>query len=506
MSLRPSAEPLDSFFPLASRYRGILPDGLRLREDALPVRGFSHTERHIQCVWFDPALRPVGLRTREGEEVVVEDPGVWNLEAGPDFLGAVIRVGPEQRRLAGDVEIHIHAQDWRSHHHAEDPRYARVRVHVTYFPGALKSDELPPGTLQLSLREALAATPAFSFENIEVAAYPFAARAARPPCQEVLTSWEAPHKQAVLDAAGHERLRRKAVRFALRKEAVGEEQALFEEVMAALGYQHNKTPMRHLAERVPLEILRTQATNPAEALALLLGVAGLLPDSPQARWDDATKAYHRRLWDAWWKMREKWVGHIMTREAWRLQGRPANHPVRRLAAAASLFDPRDDLAARWKDWSSRLGGRALSRMQRSLQSASDSYWDRRVSWGGVVARSKVALVGEDRAQALVVNVVVPFLAAGGHAEAIPPEILANLPVESSNSLIRQTAFNLFGSHHPGSLYRTGLRRQGLLQIFHDYCLNDRSRCAACLFPDLLRAWSAAVSSLTPTKAPLGSLK
>ena len=100
----------------------------------------------------------------------------------------------------------------------------------------------------------------------------------------------------------------------------------------------------------------------------------------------------------------------------------------------------------------------------------------------------MALIGADRAHALVTNVAVPFLAAQGRVEALPAEVLSDLPRETSNALARQTAHNLFGAHHPESLYRTGLRRQGLLQIFHDYCLNDRSRCASCTFPALLADW------------------
>jgi hypothetical protein len=482
------SRPYDVFFPLAPQYRGERLDGRAVREEGVSLRGFSHSERHLQCVWFDPALRPARLRTREGEEVAVEDPGVWNLEAGPDFLGAILRVGPGRRRLAGDVEIHIHPHDWRAHGHATDPRYARVRLHVTYFTGALPSEELPSGALQLSLREALAATPSFSFENIEVAAYPFAARATRPPCLEVVQPWNAPEKQAVLEAAGHERLRRKAARLAARRGEVGEEQTLYEEVMAGLGYQHNKAAMRQLAERVPLDRLGEQARGPLEALAILLGVAGLLPTSPASRWDEETRVYFRGLWDAWWKVRDGWVDQAMPRAAWRLQGRPANHPVRRLAAAAALFGGRDKLPAQWSAWSDRLRGRTLAHLTASLQKTSDAYWDHRVSWGGVRSKKPVALLGADRAQAIVVNVAVPYLAVRGKTDTLSPELLAHLPVEASNSLIRQTAFNLFGPHHPVSLYRTGLRRQGLLQIFHDYCLNDRSRCAACTFPALLRAW------------------
>lgn len=478
----------ESVFPAAARYRGGARPRTSVREEAPPARHFSYTERHLQCVWFDPRLRPAELQTCEGEVIAVEDPGVWNLEAGPDFLGAVLRVGPERRRLAGDVELHIHPQDWRHHGHARDPRYARVRLHVTYFPGQLKAHELPPGALQVALREPLARRVDFSFENIEVAAYPFAARAAQPPCQVLLKTWEAPEKHTVLDAAGQERLRRKAERLRVRMEEVGPEQALYEEVMAGLGYQHNKAPFRRLAELVSLDAVREKAGRPMEVLALLLGVAGWLPENPASRWDEETRAHVRALWDAWWKMRESWANRQLPRGAWSVQGRPANHPVRRLAAAAALFGSRDVLAEQWSVWATRQRGRSLERIQRTLQDVSDPYWDHRVSWGGVRSAKPVALIGADRAHALVTNVAVPFLAAQGRVEALPADVLAGLPRETSNALVRQTAHNLFGAHHPESLYRTGLRRQGLLQIFHDYCLNDRSRCTSCTFPALLAEW------------------
>ena len=50
----------------------------------------SITERHVQAIWYDSALRPACLRTVLGGDVSVVDPGVWNLEAGPDFRHAVL--------------------------------------------------------------------------------------------------------------------------------------------------------------------------------------------------------------------------------------------------------------------------------------------------------------------------------------------------------------------------------------------------------------------------------
>ena len=88
-------------------------------------------ERHVQAIWYDRALRPgrlyaVGRSAASGGEVRVVDPGAWNQGAGPDFLGAVIEVGPERTRLCGDVEVHMAPSDWSAHGHGDDPAYRHV--------------------------------------------------------------------------------------------------------------------------------------------------------------------------------------------------------------------------------------------------------------------------------------------------------------------------------------------------------------------------------------------
>lgn len=470
----------DTFFPRAKLYST---SGAKsaVHEPVARAWAFPYSERHLQCVWFDGALRPDGLRTSTGETVIIEDPGIWNLEAGPDFIGAALRIGPGQRRIAGDVEIHIHPAAWRQHGHAQDPRYQRVRVHATYFPGTLPDGEFPPGTIQIALKDALAVRPSFSFENVDVTAYPFALRASVPPCLEELRTWNADQKQAVLDAAGEERLRRKSDRMALQIRETNRDQVLYEEVMAAFGFKHNKSPFRQLAGAIPHDVLRAESRgNVIAAYALLAGASGLLPANPNGRWDPETKTFARKVWDEWWKRRERFESVSLSKSAWQLGGqRPANHPLRRLMAAAVLFTKEKPLADTW----SRL---SLPRLLKSLTELTGPYFDRHASLGGKRLGQHAALIGPDRAEALAVNVYAPFLAATGERSAFERGLLDQLPPETDNALIRQTALNLFGSNHAPSLYRTGLRRQGLIQIFHDYCLNDRSRCASCTFPKLLR--------------------
>lgn len=480
----------DVFFPNARRYAHPRETA---RGSVREPRGspfFPWTERHLQCVWFDPALRPAALRTNGGERVTVEDPGVWNLEAGPDFLGAAVRIEPGNRRMVGDVELHIHPKDWTAHRHADDRRYDRVRIHVSFFPGSPGHGPLPPGTVQLALRDALAADPSFDFGSIDVAGYPFAARGKQPPCARILEPWGAADIESLLTAAGEERLRRKTEWLQYRIETAGEEQALYEELMGALGYKHNKTPFRRLAEAVPLADLQREADGDARtAYALLAGVAGLLPARASVRWDAETRAFVRTAWDAWWKRREEWESRIIPAAAWRLAGvRPANHPARRLMAAAVLFGTGDSPAARWAETARAHPEDCVTRIAAQLAKLDGGYWARRLSLGGTRQKRPVALIGETRADAIAMNVLVPHMAARGVARPFRQGLLDRLPREPDNGIVRHTAFALLGPDHPPSLYRDSVRKQGLLQIFHDYCLNDRSRCASCGFPDLLRAY------------------
>ena len=474
-------------FPRAVAYRNLLAtDRPALHEHAPRRRAFPYPERHLHCVWHDPGLRPAGLQTRGGEQVTVEHPGLWNREAGPDFLGAVLRIGPARRRLAGDVEIHIHPSDWKAHGHGNDPRYTQVRFHVTYFPGAAQDLDPVPGALHIALKDALARQPGFSFEHIDPSAYPYAARADMPPCSQVLRSFTPEQRTAVLQAAGEERLRRKTERLRDRIEEQGADQTLYEECMAALGYKHNKAPFRHLAALLPFEALQeTGGGDPHTAYALLMGAAGLLPHQPRPQWDADTTRWIRSLWDHWWRHRDRFADRGPP-PVWRLDGvRPANHPARRLMAAAILFGgPRTwtqqlhtDLQGRPEEW--------LERTMQHLCRLHDPHLSRRLSLTGQPQPKPVALIGRTRAAAILTNVLIPHLAATGNGRPIVNAILDQLPVEPDNGTIRQTAFYLFGRDHAPALYRPELARQGLIQIFQDFCLNDRSRCAACPLPAAL---------------------
>ena len=123
-----------------------------------------------------------------------------------------------------------------------------------------------------------------------------------------------------------------------------------------------------------------------------------------------------------------------------------------------------------------------------LTETSFPYWTHRLGFSGRKRESTVALIGTARASAILANVLVPFLTAMGDDTA---PLLPHLPPEQMNALIRQTAHALFGRDHNPSLYRTGLCRQGLIQIFHDFCLNNRDNCQTCPLAEALGSTAGA---------------
>lgn len=431
------------------------------------------SERHLHCLWYDARLRPEHLRVTTGERVKVIDPGQWNLEAGPDFLNATVTIG--HRTLKGDVEIHIRPSDWQAHHHSNDPRYEKVILHITWFPAL--TDNIPTQIPTITLRESMMAMRRFSFDAIDLSAYPHAAiPSSIRPCGEQLANATPADVHALLENAGMSRLRRKTMRMAIRLNVTGcRHQTFYETFMAALGYKPNAQGMQTVAERMPVNRLADYDSFRAR-YAVLLGVAGLLPALPGHYTPEYTKEA-RQLWDLAWKCG---VADTPERPLWRLSGtRPINHPRQRLAAAASLFaSPNqllEELSAIPQNDGKTWAAAAAATIRYKLENTRPS----------VPAPFRNTLrIGHQRINAILVNVVVPLFMAENRFNSSG---LKTLPGEAANQQTTETAYRLLGRDHNPALYRSsGLMMQGLLEIWNGFCLSTKSACADCPLAEALR--------------------
>ncbi|MDA1044798.1 MAG: DUF2851 family protein [Verrucomicrobia bacterium] len=458
-------------FPFANlynqlRHRQVVHEG----RAALDAEAFG--ERHLQCVWYDSAFRPPRLQTLEGELVDVLNAGRWNLEAGPDFIEARLAIGSDRRIVSGDVEIHIHAQDWANHGHASDPRYQNVVAHITFWPGRVSSPSLPTGAVQISLRDALHKMPDFYFAAIDTAAYPYNAPS---PLQDALPrEWHhasVDEKRALLRSAGEARLEQKVRGIRLNIDTHGEDQAFWFSLMTALGYKNNRIGFRKLARNLPLtELNDARGASATDVFAILLGVSGLAPATLDPRWSATTKTYIRSLWDIWWKNRHRFESRIMPGDLWQLSGmRPQNLPVRRIAAAANLATRARSITSDLRTCHCEDARAWLNALDNWLDvQDAMNFWHTHLGLTSALASGHQALLGKCRRASIITNVLLPFLAATG--SDISP-LLMLLPPEEDNHSIKQCACAFFGPDHNPAEYRHGLLQQGLIQIFHDYVVN-----------------------------------
>jgi len=87
-------------------------------------------EAVMHFIWNNRLMRPGAWHTQSGERIWLESPGQHNQDAGPDFLGARLRIG--KLRWTGAVEMHWHAMEWYRHRHQLDPAYNQVILHVVW--------------------------------------------------------------------------------------------------------------------------------------------------------------------------------------------------------------------------------------------------------------------------------------------------------------------------------------------------------------------------------------
>jgi len=472
-----------NYFVEAGKYNKVKLQELQNVRESSPqyLKRFRWSERHLQCIWYDERYRPSELKLSSGETVTVMNPGIWNLEAGPDFIDAQIMINPGSRLLRGDVEVHIYPSDWENHRHNTNPHYDNVILHVTWFKSPL-ARSLPENALTLPLSDKMLACPWIAIDDIDIKAYPHNTLPETPrPCQDCLQN-KPDYTHALLLAAGYHRLQNKALSMTRSLEDRAErEQIFYEEFMAALGYKQNKIPFRALAKLIPLSSLKDSRDH---NLAILLGAAGILPQ-PDTVTEPFVARYIRTLWDIWWK---SGLPEMDKTIEWTLHGlRPVNHPTRRLAAAATLFSGERSLISQLDEIDTEESGKDW--IKKVFDAINEScqwpFWNQRLLFNSKPKEGhSYKLLGDKRVSSILTNVIIPFYAA---EKRLPLNTFKNLPAEDISSPMRTAAYYLLGRDHNPALYSTNnLLQQGLLQIYLDFCLPAKTSCQECRLYDRIR--------------------
>ncbi len=441
----------------------------KIRERPLFPAARNYSELELQAHWFAGDFGQTFTGTA-GEKIEVVQFGTWNRAAGPDFSDASIRID-DGKPIGGSIEFDLADQNWEAHGHATNPAFDETVLHVFVEAGARQFFSRTSAHRNVPQ---VRVDPA-GLSSALISPLPLA-RAGR--CSAPLRNLPEENVRSILAAAAQFRLGRKARRIGRLAELHGLDEALYQELAAALGYKQNKLPFTLLAQRLPLKLLRA---TPHDIEAILFGVAGFLDAPDLGKFAPGTRTYLRGLWEKWWPRRSELERLILPVRTWRLSGtRPLNHPQRRLAALAGLI-------AGWPALRRSLGQAELPALRAFFLERTHPYWNFHYTLRSEAAPAEMALIGETRIAEILGNVIFPLREA---REGKVWPAYEKLPARLTNRRLETGAARLFGDDPRRKQFlRTVAQQQGLLQIYEDFCLQDDSDCAQCPFPEQMQKWS-----------------
>ena len=439
------------------------------------------TERHVQAIWFEQKYL-MSLHTKEGERIEVLSPGIWNTEAGPDFLKAHLRIGSKEWR--GDIEVHLSEGSWYHHHHHQDPRYNNVILHLAFWEGI---------KLERIIKQNGVETPSITLEKqlihpikdllplIDLDLYPYKRTNTSGKCAEqVFKHLSDQEVKAFFISAARWRLEQKnrylASRFLTKplQMAAG--------IAVALGYKNNAEAFLEL-----FSYLRAhQHRSFDELLVISLGVCGFFEKKFKRRWQPSI--YYKELEACWDGIKHEGGPRIKLRLD---RIRPLNHPIRRLVYLIKLLkDPVLEkiwpyIWDRWQTRSTWSFKQLRSVLLEQIPIYTDSYWNRHYTFESESKGRFIPLIGEDFKMAVLVNTILPLLykeiRQTGDPQAFEDfnqfyDSLKGL----KSSKVHYLTHRFFGEN-PRNFFSKAQLEQGGHQLHRDFCQHYEASCLGCPF-------------------------
>ena len=285
-------------------------------------------EELLQFIWQQQYFNRLELLSEDGETLQILSPGDLNTHQGPDFLNAQVRIG--HTLLAGAVELHILASDWRRHAHSGDQHYRNVILHVVW-----ENDLSPGGTVGKHL-------PAENFPMLvlqhrvpKLLLGQYEKRMKSPvfiPCErvtatvapQILAAWR---QQLLLRRLGRRAL---LIRSFLQQNRQDWEETAWWLMARNFGLPLNGLAFETLGKTLPVRLLARHKGDAFRLEALLLGQAGLLEK-------DFRSDYPQRLQKEYNYLQKKYHLSPISIPLSFLRMRPAHFPTIRLVQLAALL-------------------------------------------------------------------------------------------------------------------------------------------------------------------------
>lgn len=403
------------------------------------------------------------MKTTKGLHIEVIDSGLHNMNSGPDFFNAKIKI--DDTLWVGNVEIHDKASDWYLHKHDKDERYNNVILHVCGDIDMEVKNQNGDCIPQLQLDVPEHVTQHYT-ELLSTDKY--------PPCYKIIPELSNLMVHSWMSALQTERLEQKTDAIINRVEQCNGswEAGFFVTLARNFGFGINGDAFEHWALSIPLNDVAHHRDNLFQIEAIFMGQAGLLDlDTVPAKYHEIAIAdgYFNKLKDEYTYLKHKFGLQQIDSNMWRfLRLRPQNFPHIRISQLANMYYTAKCSISQIVECDT------VKEAMNTMHTGVTQYWETHYTFGSESEKNEKH-ISPFSLNLLMINTVIPVLFAYGRHQSKEKycdrafDFLEQLKAEN-NHIVRMWKECGLNVENAGD-------SQALIQLKNEYC--DKKNCLRC---------------------------
>ena len=412
-------------------------------------------EELLQFMWRYKLLKPLPFITTAGNEVSVLKQGELNLDAGPDFFNAQIRLN--NIVLVGNIEVHVRTSDWLRHGHERNKSYDTIILHVVYEHDLELNQNVRNNVEVLELKNLLDEKTMEAYEKLVTTK-------TKLPCAGQLKNLDEIKFISWMERMTIERLEEKTKRIEQLFETFGGDytQTFYTSLLRSFGFKVNAQPFELLAKQLPVNIILKHSDNLLQLEALFLGMSGLLENQFKDK-------YIRALQNEFEHLKNKYRLNPLQKELFKFSRlRPANFPNVRLVQFASLANSAKEI------FSSPQKLNNYTALMDALQIKPEGYWKNHYTAGGKVSAKDLSF-GKASAENVIINTFAPFFFFYSKKLAKPEYTDATIELLNKCKMEVNSKTKLFDVRKSSLINAAG--SQAVVNLYDNYCVSRK--CLKC---------------------------
>ncbi len=419
-------------------------------------------EDFLHYLWKHKYFTINKLQATNNESIIIYGSGEHNLDSGPDFFNAKIKIGDQL--WVGNVEIHVKSSDWYVHQHEKDENYDSVILHVVWENDieVYNKNSIPIPTLELH-----SLVPKDLIKQYKAL---FSKRINWINCEKFIGSIDEFILNNWIEVLFFERLQQKSeLILQLLKESKNDwESVLFKLLAKNFGLKVNGDSFFTLANSIDFKIIRKEQSKLINLEALFFGQSGFLDKEFENAYFEELKSEYRYL-QSKYSLEPIFNGQI---KFFRL--RPNNFPTIRLAQLSMLYFTHQNL------FSKIINCKNLDEVYSLFDTKTSVFWEDHYNFNSISKKRSKSLT-KPFVDLLIMNTIIPLkFIYFKHIGKLNEESILSLAKQikpEKNNIINK--FEDILSKNTGVKHKinNAFESQGYLHLKTSYC--NKNLCLQC---------------------------